>query len=230
MEQSQIPPADGRGPNAARFAPSDCFRFAEHHAPRRHELVCQLWLQFYLKRSSLVATFLKSLSDKEFGGKGSGIGVLSETVQLALFVGNHDDKVTAMRETNDIILGHYLGDVRAARIKDFHYSLVFPNVPPPSGVPGWSGMDPNAISDPVAKSNYLKAIDQNNANELANNRQALLQQINAEVSSLIIKHMIMTIQQGVVARKHVVEWMDSARLDDEERKAVNQAMDKSDTK
>ena len=52
VEQSQSQPADSRSTNAANAGSSDGGRFGGRDTPRCQELVCLVWLQFYLNRSS----------------------------------------------------------------------------------------------------------------------------------------------------------------------------------
>jgi hypothetical protein len=88
-----------------------------------------------------------------------------------------------------------------------------------------AGMDPNGISDPVTKSNYLRAIQENEEREITNQRQDLLERIDRRVSGPIVRHMIATIQQGGMSVEVVNKLMDSAKLNDEERRAVKDAID-----
>jgi len=178
---------------------------------------------------STSAMLLKSFSDKEFAVRGSGIGVLSETYDLAVYIANNDKARGLERQKNDALLTEYLGHIRREQIRNFSRLKVLANITP-SGVPGGqgvtSGMDPNGISDPVVRSNYLMAIKQNHQNALTNERQSSLK-IVEQVSGPIVQHMISTIGQGDVPSTLVTKWLDSGDFNDQEQKEVKEIVDRT---
>ena len=187
------------------------------------------------------AKLLRSFSDKEFAVKGSGVGLLPYTEIMALWVApdyqlpplDLQSFTAEERQTNGTLLAQYLGHIRSEQIPDFKPLLVFKNIMPPGVPPGQlaiAGMDPNGISDPVARSNYLRAIQLNGEKALTNARQSTLGQIENIVSRRILNHMISTIQQTHVPPALVAQWMDSAKLNEEERNEVKAAMDKAASK
>jgi ribosome maturation protein Sdo1 len=72
----------------------------------------------------------------------------------------------------------------------------------------------------------MSAIRQNHENALAAKRQRLLEMTDKSVTSYILNHMIRTIQQCDVPLSLIAQWMDSAKLTDQERKNVQEAVDK----
>ena len=172
------------------------------------------------------AKLLRILLDKEFTIKGSGfgvlsereIGVLSEMELLALNVTSDDNEPSVARQSNGTVLALYLGHIRSQRMPNFKWLPVLANIMPPARYP--QGVSPDAISDPLVKSNYLKALQRNHENAFTNSKQRLLASINSTVSSPIVAHMIRTIQKGDVPSTLVGKWMDSANLNDEERTKV----------
>lgn len=178
------------------------------------------------------ATLLKSLIDKEFAVKGAGVGMLSETYELAVYVANNDKTRGLERQKHDDLLAEYLGHVRHEEIQNYSRLPVFANITPvavPGGQGVTSGMDPNGISDPVVRSNYLMAINQNHQNALTNERQSSLRLIEL-TSGPIMQHMSATIGEGDVPSALLTKWLDTAGLNDQERKEVKEVMDKTGSK
>ena len=184
---------------------------------------------------------LKSFVEKEFAVTGQGVGLLTETESLAMIITGEyqlpaaelQNLTSEERQAQSTLLAQYLGHVRSEIIPNFKPQRVFANVMPPAVPPGQmavSGMDPNDISDPVARSNYVRAIQVNKENSVANTRQSLLGGIESQLSRRIVDHMIFTIQQSQVTPTLVTQWMDSAKLNDQERKEVKAALDKAASK
>ena len=166
------------------------------------------------------ATLLEGLLAKESTVKDSEVGVLAATEGLAFYIAKSDKEITPDRQKLVPLLARYLGHVRNERVPDFRPLHVVANVSPPAGVPGFAGMNPDAISDPVAKSNYLKAIQENRQNNLTNRRQALLERVERRTSRPIMEYMVSTIRNGGVPTALVAEWVNSARLNEKEREEV----------
>ena len=108
---------------------------------------------------------------------------------------------------------------------------------PPAGVSRlgkWQSLEwiRTIFPDPVpGRSNYVRGFIQvNKENSVANTRQSLLGGIESQLSRRIVDHMIFTIQQSQVTPTLVTQWMDSAKLNDQERKEVKAALDKAASK
>jgi hypothetical protein len=90
------------------------------------------------------------------------------------------------------ILAKFLGEVRTTLNTNYHFTLMSANVMPPIAPKGqgvFTGMDPNAISDPVARAAYLKAIDKNAQIGDENDLQLhTLPEINRTMTSYFIRY------------------------------------------
>ncbi len=84
------------------------------------------------------------------------------------------------RKDHVLLISMVMGNARKERIANFEWLTVYANVSPPLGLPGWSGMDPKAISDPEARALYEAAMRKNARNNLTNCRQTGLSRIEAE--------------------------------------------------
>jgi hypothetical protein len=175
------------------------------------------------------ASLLQSLTNKEFAVMGPGFQLQMDTVNLATYIAYKDKRVALDRQKKDALLAGYLGRIRGGLISNFEYSHVLANVGPPprvsAGSPFFSDVDPDAISDPIIRSNYATRIRVNREGDLTNRQQTLLRRMDKFVSEDIVQHMVTTVQKGDVPAEIVNTWLDSAKLDDKERKAVKDAMD-----
>lgn len=72
------------------------------------------------------------------------------------------------------LIGLFLEKIRKDYIPNYVEKEVLLNVPIPTGVTGFPGMDPKSISNPVLRAQYETKIAENTANAFANTRQFLI--------------------------------------------------------
>lgn len=112
---------------------------------------------------------------------------LMGTQKLAHLIAESADGSPRERQDRGRLLTNYLARVRSQRIPNFQWLPVTMNVAPPAGVPGTlvTGMDPNLISDPAKRAEYLKAIQANQANNFTNKWQLILRSIDIDLTIAI---------------------------------------------
>ena len=104
--------------------------------------------------------------------------------KLASYLLSNTNASAEERRATVPLICAYLGEIRNETVPNYERKPVTRNVAPalPPGVPGAAGMDPDAISDPVARAKYKEAIRKNQENSLMNTRQAVLRRMNVEMS------------------------------------------------
>lgn len=152
-----------------------------------------------------------------------GTADLSAKAKLARQMLREDDvgKSIGARAEEVKPLAMLLGAVREEVLPNFSAKRVTMNVRPPRGSgPGVSGMDPDAIADPVARERYKAAILENRRNAMLNSRQRLLRDMEADFAPPIVDLMRQFANQDSVGLSLVQEWVRTARLTGVERSIV----------
>lgn len=163
---------------------------------------------------------MESQAGKRFVANDSYLEILSETEKLALCVLHSPDTSASDRQKKAELLAAYLGRIRSERIQNFQPLSVVANVNPPDGIPGFSGMDPNAILDPMVKLKYLQAIEESRRNNVTNKWQSILFSINGNLTAPVLKYIARVSKANNVPTAVTDKWMTSARFTDNEREEV----------
>jgi hypothetical protein len=123
-------------------------------------------------------------------------------------------------------LAKFLGEVRTAIITNYQWAKVEMNVMPPiaptnSRMGVISGMDPKAISDPVARAAYEKAIDENNQRGAENDlQQNTLPEINRTMTPLFLDYVKIAFRQNPKTKKSSASLTEMAHLSNVERQQL----------
>ena len=147
---------------------------------------------------------------------------LSAMELLAGYLSDNQGVSPGQRQTNVRLLSRCLGRIRKEIVPNFAPKRVTENVDPPRGTPGpaFSGMNPEAIADPVARTKYKEAIRQNRLNSVENTRQTFLRRTDRIVKQPIINYMVETFNSGAISSVDLAECMKSAGLADTEKNDV----------
>jgi hypothetical protein len=154
-----------------------------------------------------------------------GLHDLSLMNKLALYLISYDRASKEERQSNCMVLSKYLGRIRNEIVPNYSPKNVVENVMPPSAVsktPRFPGMDPKAISDPVARTLYESAIRNNQDNILCNSRQTELNMIQHKMSKPIIVYMNNIFRKDNISSSIINECIKNAKLTDEEKKEIEQ--------
>lgn len=128
---------------------------------------------------------------------------------------------TGVRAEDAKSLAMLLGAVREEIVPNFSAKRVTMNVRPPAGSgPSVSGMNPDAIADPVARERYKAAILENRRNNVLNSRQRMLREMQTDFAQPIVDLMRQFANQDSVGLSLVQEWVGIARLTSAERAVV----------
>lgn len=167
---------------------------------------------------------LKDLVSKEFQGKISGEGMLNDLEALSLYVMGQkfsgSDEVMEAATT----LALFVGKIRESKIEDYMPTLAVANVAPPSGNgPGFSGINPAALTNSDQKAAYEKAIRENQEQAAKNERQAKLQLLDGSLSQQVVQFLKKAAESEGVNESDVSKWMIRAKLTAAERAIVSGA-------
>ena len=182
--------------------------------------------------SGLSARLLKSLLSKNIKGKELEVGVKDLNVQelLAKQVITNQDVSIEQRRANTLILSEYLGLIRTESIANFRPLWVSANVSPPrnAGQFVMSGMNPEAITDPVVRAKYVEAKKQNRRYEMINTRQRELSRQETRISKLIIDYIADTVyvDRGGGRGALVNVYCNDARVTAEEARRIEKGIEK----
>lgn len=119
-------------------------------------------------------------------------------------------------------LAKFLGEVRTTIITNYQFMEVLMNVTPPivptnSRMGVFSGMDPKAISDPVARAAYEKAIEENNQRGAENDlQQNVMPEINRTMTPLFLDYVKTATKQNPKFKKLVADLAMTAHLTKDE--------------
>jgi hypothetical protein len=151
-----------------------------------------------------------------------GMADLYAMQNLASYLLSHGDVSAAERQMNARLLCRYLGKIRRDLVPNYERKPVFTNVDPPEDVPGIkiSGMNPEAIKDPVARAKYQAAIRKNQENNLANMRQSFLHDRQITTTKPILAYLMKTLRAEEISPDFVDECIKSAELTDKEKREV----------
>jgi hypothetical protein len=126
------------------------------------------------------------------------------------------------RRANVLVLARYLGSVRREIIRDYPFHPSSLNVMPPilpqeaRGQPIYSGMDPKALRDPVARAKYEEAILKNLILKLTDLRQRALRTAET-VFDLVIADMLRLFQPEDLGTKFFLDCVEAGEFSAEER-------------
>lgn len=137
--------------------------------------------------------------------------------QLVLNIIQSDRDMTLQSQDFARSLAAFLGAIRSERIPNFVRLPVSANIAPPDDVPGFAGMDPNAISDPVAKEKYLEALRSNERNNSTNKRQAHLEQVDRRISRHVLDYVGKVVKKFNMPSSEVEKWAAAGKLNENER-------------
>lgn len=118
------------------------------------------------------------------------------------------------------LLATLLGRLRAERVPGYVWQEVYLNVPPPPGVRGVSGMNPDEIEDPVAREKYKAARRENSLRNLQNKRQRALEDAELIVARPIIELLKHAAKSDRALADTVAKSVPQARLTESEKKEV----------
>ncbi len=174
-------------------------------------------------RTDSAGKLLEVLVRKKVESVEVGTADLSTKANLARQMLREDDagRSIGVRAEDVKALAMLLGAVREEILPNFSAKRVTMNVRPPAGSgPSVSGMNPDAIADPVARERYKAAILENRRNNMLNSRQRLLRDMQADFAQPIVDRMRQFANQDSVDLSLVQEWVRTARLTGVERNIV----------
>jgi hypothetical protein len=182
--------------------------------------------------SKVARRLFKSLLTKGAKLPKTGTDDLFTMQKLASYLLSNTNASAEERRATVPLMCAYLGEIRNETVPNYERKPVTRNVAPPPDVPGpaAAGMDPDAISDPVARAKYKEAIRKNRENILMNTRQTVLRRMNVEMSAPIVDYMIAIFRTPDTPHTLVDECIRNARLTAEETKKVEDAIGTSGTK
>jgi hypothetical protein len=140
--------------------------------------------------------------------------------QLVLNIIQSDRDMTLQSQDLARSVASFLGAIRSERIQNFVELPVSANVAPPDGIPGFAGMDPNAISDPGAKAKYLEAISSNARNDSINRRQAQLEKVDHRTSGRVLDYIGKVVKKFNVPSSDVDEWVALGKFNEIEKAGI----------
>ena len=129
------------------------------------------------------------------------------------------DKKFSPSISNALVLAEFIGEVRTTIITNYHRAEVSVNIVPPlmpkntNGMGYFEGMSPSAISDPVARAAYEKAIIDNGNNIKMNTFQTYtLPHINREMTSRFFNYAKKLSANGILATQEADKLGQAAHL------------------
>lgn len=149
-----------------------------------------------------------------------GAADIVATKTIARFLLESDNVSDEQRLEKVPLFANALGKIRGEIVPDYVPKRVVENVAPPQGVPGMAGMDPAAISDPVAREEYKVAIRENRLNNLTNKRQQKLHEAEGELAEPIVKYLSRVAAADPTGTAVVRKAIEDARLTDAEMAQV----------
>lgn len=148
--------------------------------------------------NNIVVSMFNNLMVKKADIIDSGNNDLFAMDDLSGYLFSNDKVSIKERRINVLLLCRYLGKIRKEIVPNFKRKPVMDNVSPPPGTPcAVAGMSPEAITNPVLRSQYEASIRENRENSHMNSRQAGLRSIEREISAPIIDYIIKTFRGDV---------------------------------
>lgn len=130
------------------------------------------------------------VSDSDFEVGAADLIAIGDVARYLLAPGN---AASGPQEPKVRPFSRVLGLVRSEILPGYTPKPATMNVPPPAGKGGmtFTGMDPNAIADPVAREKYKAEIRQNRLNNLSNKRQRQrqLQRMETEFAKPVVAYL-----------------------------------------
>lgn len=170
--------------------------------------------------NQVAARLFGNLISKEAKTSEVGVDDLSVMQKLASYLISNHNASTEDCRTNIQLLSMYLGRIRKEIVPNFEPKPTVENVAPPPGIPGMAGMDPAAITNPVARAEYEASIRANQENSLVNSRQVALRSIEREMSKSIMEYMIRTFRAAASCHDLLHRCMSEAKFSDSEQREV----------
>lgn len=130
-----------------------------------------------------------------------------------------NDESPESKERNTQLLCKCRGKLHKEIIPNFKPKRVFANVAPPPGISGFSGMSPEAIPDPLKRSQYEAALRENELNGILNHRQSLLNGLASTYDSLIEDYLFVAFSRNPHPEKEITECLNSGVFSSEEKAA-----------
>lgn len=183
-----------------------------HDDPAANAAGMQLLRNVLAKRSESL-----SRTDADFD---VGAADILAVETIARFLLEHDNVSDEQQLGKVPLFANALGKVRREIVPNYVPKRVLENVAPPPGVPGMAGMDPEAISDPVAREKYRAAIRENELNNLMNKRQQELHEVEAELAIPIVEYLSRVAAADSTGTKVIRQAIVDARLTDAEKAQV----------
>lgn len=170
--------------------------------------------------NAVAAKLLDNLITKEVKIEEVGTDDLSTMQRLASYLISYTNASSKDRRINVRLLCRYLGRTRKEIIPDYNPKPVVANVPPPPGVPGFAGMSPEAIKDPIARSKYEASIRENQKNNVINRRQAELGSQDREMTKPIMAYIAETFHAADISSDLLTECLHGAGLNETEKEEI----------
>ena len=129
--------------------------------------------------------------------------------------------------SNAVVLAEFLGEVRTTIITNYHRAKFELNVMPPltptnaNGMGYMSGMNPESISDPVARAAYVKVLEENDRRREINEFQInTLPEINRTMTLQFFYYISRLSEKETMTKKQAVDLATSAHLSEEEQQRL----------
>ncbi|MDO9541308.1 MAG: hypothetical protein Q7J98_03180 [Kiritimatiellia bacterium] len=151
--------------------------------------------------NNIVAPMLNNLMAKKVNIIDGDNNDLYAMDKLSSYLLSNDKAPIKERRTIALLLCRFLGKIRKELIPNFEPKRVMSNVAPPHDARGgfmFSGMDPAAITNPVVRTQYEAAINENRQNGIMNRRQSELRSLGNEFTTKrIIDYIIKTFRGDI---------------------------------
>ena len=172
--------------------------------------------------SEIAARLLGNLVTKDVHDVNVGSRDLYAMRRLVLYLFSRNHTSTTNNPDVARLLSLCLGKIRKEIIPNYKWAPACPNVVPPlsGGQPVFAGMDPAAISDPVARAAYEKAIRKNNENGVTNSRQSTLKQIEPRMAQYTMNYLIDTFHATDLSSPILAECISLAQFSEKEKNDV----------
>ena len=165
---------------------------------------------------------LQNQTDKKLATNTECAEAILGAEKLVIILAQTPSSTPNVRQQRAALLTDFLGQIRNAQIPNFEPRSVVANVSPPEGVPGFAGMDPNTISDPVARSKYLDAIAQNEKSNQINKWQAALRRVDVSATTGIVSYLSQVVASDNVPQEVVDQWAKQGKLQASERNRITE--------
>lgn len=149
------------------------------------------------------------------GNEGDEDLVVLERLVLHLIASDSLSPTAA--ERNSMLVARFLGMLRSEIIPGFSRLPVSTNIGPPLGVPGFAGMSPETIKDPLVRAEYERAIQENMHKVRLSRRQYTLSKIEKTIAGRIVDYLSKLAQNTKIDHLHLDRCMAEAKLNSDEK-------------